>query len=127
MLGNFKKVIKVSSLSFIACLIVFYSIYQARFIIEGPKVSIWDPQNGSTVSKSVLDIKGEAKNIARLSLDGRQIFVNEQGSFKERVLLSEGFNEITISAQDKFGRETQKIIGLFFKGAESSKETLTKK
>lgn len=126
MRSNIKKVIKVAGLSLIACVIVFYVSYQARFLLEGPQVTVWDPQDGSTVSKSVLEIKGEAKNITRLSLDGRQIFVNEQGSFKERILLSEGFNSITISAKDKFGRETQKTIGLFFKNVAGSKDTLTR-
>lgn len=126
MQGSLKKVMKISGLFFIACIIVLYSFYQARFILEGPQITVWDPESGSTVSQTILDIKGEAKNIARLSLDGRQIFVNEQGAFRERVLLSKGLNMVTIQAEDKFGRETQKIIKLFFKDVAESKETLTR-
>lgn len=126
MRSNIKKVIKFTGLSFIACVLIAYSFYQARFLLEGPQVAVWDPQDGSIVFQSVLDIQGEAKNISKLSLDGRQIFVNEQGVFKERILLSEGMNAITFNAQDKFGRETQKTIELFFKDVSGATDTLTR-
>lgn len=126
MRSNFKRIIHISSLFIIACVIITYSFYQSRFLLEGPQVAVWDPQNGSTVFQSVLDIQGEVKNISKLSLDGRQIFVNEQGVFKERILLSVGLNSITIEAQDKFGREIQKTVELFFKDVRSETDTLTR-
>lgn len=122
---DIKRKIKVISLCSLALLIGFYSFYQARFLLQGPAVDIWNPENGSSTAREVVEIQGQAKNISYISLDGRQIFVNEEGVFKERVLLSEGKNSVTITAQDKFGRETHNTIDLFFK--QTAENTLTKK
>jgi hypothetical protein len=122
---DIKKKIRVISLCSLALLIGFYSFYQARFLLQGPDIEIWNPENGSSTKQEVVEIQGQAKNISYISLDGRQIFVNEQGVFKERILLSEGKNSVTITAQDKFGRERNNTIDLFFKQTEEN--TLTKK
>ncbi len=41
--------------------------------------------------------------------------MDEKGNFKEEILLSSGYNAITIKASDKFGRNTEKIIEVIYK------------
>jgi len=82
-----------------------YITFQARFMIAGPMVSLTkEPemvQNGRVVK-----IEGEARNIARISLNGRPIFTNEHGKFAEDLILENGYTIATIAATDRYGRET---------------------
>lgn len=77
-------------------------------------VSITAPLNGSSVNSSFIEIEGKALNISYITLNDRQIFTNEEGIFKEKLLLSYGYNVITISAKDRFGRNTKEILEIIY-------------
>ena len=63
----------------------------------------------------MIKIAGAAKNIKSISLDDRPIFIDEAGSFSEKLLLSNGYNVIKISAWDKFNKKTDKLIEVVYK------------
>ena len=84
-------------------------------LIEGPQIIITAPENGSTVNFSLINIVGKARNITSISLNGRTIFIDEDGRIKERVLLSYGYNVLELKAQDRFGREIKKTLELVYK------------
>ena len=81
----------------------------------GPVITINEPKNGSTTEEQMIKIAGAAKNIKSISLDDRPIFIDEAGSFSEKLLLSEGYNIIKISAWDKFSKKTEKTIELVYR------------
>jgi len=83
----------------------FYGLFKAWDFLVGPKIIIESPKDGETFSSSYIEIKGEVKNVSFLSLDGRQIFADQNGNFKEGLLLARGYNIIELSAKDKFNRE----------------------
>jgi hypothetical protein len=87
----------------------FYGLFKARDFLAGPKISIESPKDGETVSSSYIEVKGKAKNVSLLSLDGRQIYASQDGIFKENLLLAKGYNIIELSAKDKFNREIKLI------------------
>jgi len=88
--------------------IAFYALFQARFIILGPRVSITYPEDGTVATSSVISITGTAHNVTFISLDDRPIFLDEQGNFNEKVVLPGGQSTIIVRARDRFGRETEK-------------------
>lgn len=92
-----------------------YAYYQAKDFIKGPQIIILSPQNGATVSSSLLEIKGIAKNIAFLEMDGRQIFADKEGNFTEELLLAKEYNIIEIKAEDKFNKKTKKLLEIIYK------------
>lgn len=96
------RIIIITSLSL---LIVSYAIYQSRKLLEGPEITITEPQNGTITLDSLLTIKGVAENINSINLDDRPIFIDEQGNFEEKLLLYPGYNIIKFEARDKFGKE----------------------
>ncbi|MEX0916930.1 MAG: hypothetical protein WDZ90_00155 [Candidatus Paceibacterota bacterium] len=97
----------------IGVLLVSYALFQARDLIEGPVIALSSPENGATIIENGVFIEGHAKNIARISLNDHQIFVDESGYFKERILLPEGYAILVIKGSDRFGRKTQEIISLY--------------
>ncbi len=91
-----------------------YSLYQAKNLIRGPQITIDTPLNGSTSDNPAVVIKGRAKNIAYISLNDRQIYVDKDGIFNEELLMAPGYNMWQIQAKDKFGRIVSKKIELIF-------------
>ena len=91
-------------------LLVAYSLYQARAVLIGPKIWIENPQDGETVREPLITIEGRSSNIAWISLNGRQIFTDEFGDWKEKLIVATGTSIMTVEARDRFGRETRKSI-----------------
>ena len=91
-------------------LLISYSLFQARFLILGPQVWIENPQDGHTVESPSVTITGQAKNVAWISLNDRQIFTDEKGIWSEKLIVSKGLSIMTIKARDRFGRETEKRV-----------------
>ncbi|MFA5651798.1 MAG: hypothetical protein WC933_00310 [Candidatus Paceibacterota bacterium] len=110
-----RKLLQIILISAIILFIFGYTAYEIQRIIFGPRIEVLSPQNGSLISNSLTEVSGIAKNINSISLNDRKIFIDEQGNFKEEVLLSYGYNVITIKASDKFGRNTEKIIEVIYK------------
>ena len=95
--------------------LIAYGFFQAHEFISGPSVEIASPRNGETIastSPSVL-LKGTARNISFLSINGLPTFTDENGDFSRTLLLPVGYTIITVEAQDKFKRSIRKEIQLF--------------
>ncbi len=110
-----KKTLKLMLFVIVVIIIVGYTYYQSRGIISGPKIEIISPADGESFYNSLVDIKGIAKNINHLSLNGRTIFVDKAGVFNEKLLIYNGLNIIEIKAIDKFGRITNKTLNIVLK------------
>jgi len=94
--------------------IVLYGLFQARNLIQGPVITVHEPQNGEVVHTAFVDISGEVKNISEITLNDRHIFVDEEGRFREQLLLAEGYTIMTLDASDRFGRHTRKALELVY-------------
>src|SRR3989344_47986 len=80
-----------------------YGYLQSRGYLRGPVSAVEEPKNGALSTTSLITVRGNARNISFLTLNGRQIFTDEQGRFREALLLQNGYNIMTIEAKDRFG------------------------
>jgi len=96
-------------------LLVSYGIFNARNLIMGPVVDIFSPAKDMETEDNVIDVRGQVKNVAFLSLNEKPIFVDKEGLFDEKLLLSPGSNIIEIKARDRFKKEVVKIINVYYK------------
>jgi hypothetical protein len=110
-----RRIMKVSITLAAIAIVIGYGFLKARLFLEGPQVIVEAPIDGMVVNDSIITINGTAKNIAHLSLDGGKIFTDEAGVFSETRLLSYGYNTVTVSASDKFGRNTEKTLRIMYK------------
>ncbi|MEK9177837.1 MAG: hypothetical protein AAB777_01810, partial [Patescibacteria group bacterium] len=81
----------------------------------GPEIDIFNPEDGCTATTSTITIIGQAQRVNSLSLNGKSISVDEQGNFKEEIIVFPGINIITLRAVDRFQRDVKKqlnIVGL---------------
>jgi hypothetical protein len=89
-------------------LIGFYVLFQARFLITGPQI-ILDYEPPTHQNERVVTLEGQAFNITHLWLNDRPIFTDEDGHFKEALVLENGYTITTLRAKDRYGRETRVV------------------
>jgi hypothetical protein len=93
-------------------LVAGYGAYRAKSLAEGPEIVINSPANGASSPEAVIGVSGTAKNISFLSLNGTKIFTDGDGAWHERIVLAKGYNTLTVSADDRFGRHVEKTISI---------------
>ena len=85
---------------------ISYIIFQARFLIAGPQISLIN-EAAILQNNRVVTLEGTAVNITHLWLNDRPIFTDEIGNFKEALVLENGYTIATLRAKDRYGRETR--------------------
>lgn len=103
-----KKILKISLVSVFFILIATFVFFNSKDLIFGVKIKNVNLADNAKVADNILKITGNAKNAVKLSLDGREISIDQSGNFNETVALLPGYNLINIKAQDKFGNSDEK-------------------
>ena len=75
-----------------------YVGFEVSKIFSPPKLVISSPGDFITVSDNILQIVGTTDSAAILTINGREVLINENGSFSETISLKEGINDIIISS-----------------------------
>jgi len=121
-----KRTLKGIVFIVIAIILALYVLFQSQNILRGPIIDVEEPQNGSTLTYGVVNVRGKAENIAYIYLNGRQIFVDNNGRFDEKLIAPPGYSIIELTAQDKFGRKNKRILQIIVQseGTESEEVTL---
>ncbi len=88
--------------------IIWYVQFQARNILEGPTIALTDEYTPVQYERSV-DLVGNAHNIVKLTLNGREIHTDESGAFTQTLELPNGYTIMELTAQDRFGRTTSVV------------------
>lgn len=115
---------RVSLVAGIVILILAYGLFQARNLISGPEIVISTPENGESVNDPLVVVSGIATNINSITLNDRQIFIDKQGNFSEKLLVPEGYTIIKVAAQDKFGRSIERRIELNYTSASTTQNII---
>lgn len=94
-------------------IIALFAYLKMGFLIRGVQISA--TINKEDASSAIAQVTGNAKNAIYLSLNGREIFIDKDGSFKEPVALLPGLSVVTLNAQDKFGKTFEKKFEVIYK------------
>lgn len=94
--------------------ILAYAAFEARGLIAGPLIEVSSPISGETLGERVVMLSGRTERVSRIALNGRDIFISEDGAFEEPLILLAGYNETTIEAWGRFGEHTSKILQNYF-------------
>jgi hypothetical protein len=81
--------------------IIVFTYVNMRSIVKG--VAIEADIIPATENSKVVHVEGFVKNATYVSLNGREIFIDEEGKFNEAVALPDGYSVIAISAKDNNG------------------------
>lgn len=92
--------------------VVLYGLFEARRLLEGPRITITSPQDGSAVAQSLVRIAGEAHNIAFLTINDKPAFTDEEGHFELLLTPAAGYTVFTVAATDRFGRSVREEVSI---------------
>lgn len=100
-----KSILKYTLIALFSVGLLYFIFTRSEQYLEGPSLIVTYPQDGTSTTTQSIYIAGEAQRIAFLSLNDMQIFANDEGFFKEKLLLSPGYNIIEVKVTDRFERE----------------------
>jgi len=115
-----KKILKITLVSIFFIFIIIFAFFNSRNLIFGVKIKnvkfgVNQPaQAYMKVIDSIQKITGIAKNAVKISINGREISIDQKGNFDETISLFSGYNVIEIIAQDKFGNVDKKNYQLIY-------------
>lgn len=102
-----------------------YAYFEAQGILYGPRINVAVPKDAPlSVDTELVHIRGAAENITELRMNDNPVFVTESGIFDEALLLASGYNRVVLTARDKFGRSTEKILEIIYLESESASPTV---
>lgn len=104
------KLVRIVGVVVVCAAVAGYAAFEARGIVEGPSLAVEQPLPGRTIEESVTRLTGTAERISKISLNGRQIFISEEGAFDEPLILAPGYNEILVEAWDRFDKKTSVML-----------------
>lgn len=96
------------NLGIAAIVIIFagYLIWQIRGILTPPLLLVYTPMDGAVTSHTNIVVQGTTDKEARLSINGKDIMIDEDGKFSLEIGLAPGVNKITVTAIKKHGKTT---------------------
>lgn len=98
-----EQVFRLIGVSILLFGILWYASFQARNLIAGPEISLTKEPDIVQTSRTVV-FEGTTKNIVSLTLNGKQIFTDETGTFRTSLVLPDGYTIMTLRAKDRYGR-----------------------
>lgn len=92
----------------ISILLLFLALRISNFL-KSPDLNIESPENKSVVYKPVIKVKGTGQRESQLTVNGREIRMDESGNFDEEIELLAGLNSLEFILQDRFGKEKREV------------------
>lgn len=121
-----KKISQIGLVVIALFVISTFSYYKTRDLIFGTDISVASPANGATVLTEIVVVRGQAKNLASIYMNGRPLIVDPEGNFEEELLLAPGYTKILLTGEDRFRREVEKTIEIVYKPTEEKPLTSLK-
>lgn len=110
---NRKRVIKAIFGVFLA-LLAGYALFQTRDLLFGARLSVTTVSDGQVVTNSLLTVTGRMRHAKDVRINGNEIKTDPNGYFEESLLLSPGYNILTVSAHDRFGNLVEKTYRVLY-------------
>lgn len=115
---NIKKFLGIGLFVGLFVFIIGYSLFQTKAIAKGVDLSIDNITDGQVFRSDAISLSGTAIHATHLSVNDKEIVVDENNAFSEELVLSAGYNIITIEASDKFNKQTVKTYRVLYDAPE---------
>lgn len=106
------KFITLTSGVLFVFLSIVYIIWQVWSINRTPNLEIYSPTQNQVLAKSAVDVTGQTDPGMTVTVNGQNVFVENDGKFKTQLGLSQGGAEIIIVASNRFGKSQTKILNI---------------
>lgn len=114
-ISDIPKIIKYFLASMAIFGLIFYLGAQIKNTLEPPPLTLISPEEGFITNHNEIKIIGQTKPEINVTINGKSISNNEQGSFSETISLSTGINTIVVRAENKHQKISEETIHIIFK------------
>lgn len=111
---NAKRTLTIGGSILFFVVVIGYGVWISRDILFGITSRVTGITDGMSVSEPLLPLEGRARNAGKVTLDGRTLAIDQKGSWTDTIALLPGYNVITITATDKFGRSQAKSYRVYY-------------
>ena len=101
------KVLRGIIVFLLALTVLGYLGVKIKAIVAPPFLTIEYPVDNIKIDTSFIEILGQTESETILSINGQQVFIDDQGKFTELIDLRSGVNIIEITAKKRHGKETK--------------------
>lgn len=81
-----------------------YALIEARGLFLGPTITLSSPLEGTSTTSPLILLSGQSVRTKELTVNGGKVFIDTSGYFTEHLVLSPGYNIMTIVATDARGK-----------------------
>lgn len=98
-------------------LIGFMGLFSWQFALfsRDPHIVIESPQADTVVIGPGLEVRGAIERESRLTVNGREIKIDERGNFNEKIELFAGRNTLEFLVENRFGRKSIEVRHIVMK------------
>ncbi len=86
-----------------------YVFFQARRISEAPSLTIAEPKDGTRLDVPSVSIRGATDADASIDINGRQAYVESNGSFQFMLDIPRGTTLVVVKARKRHGGESSEV------------------
>lgn len=83
--------------------------WRLTVFISNPALNLEEPKDNSTVITPVIRVKGNTEKESHLTVNGRELTIDEAGNFNEEIELASGLNALEFISQNRFGKISRTI------------------
>lgn len=103
------KKILLSTLTLGILAFVGFNLYP---LLHGPKLEIKSIADTTPLDHALITVSGKAKFTQELFINGALLSLSPNGTFEKKIVLSEGYNTLTVSGVDRYGKTQVKEYAL---------------
>ena len=99
-------------------LLLFFLVFLgSRFIdfVGSPEINLTEPQDQITLSEPLVRVRGNTEKEGHLTVNGREITIDENGNFNQEIELLPGLNALEFIVKNKFNKESKVVRYIFVK------------
>lgn len=93
--------------------VIGYIGFSVNNLSKPPFINIISPLEEKITQKDIA-IEGKTLDTATVEINGRAVAVDDKGYFNQKVELQEGLNVFEIKSRSRLGKESNKLLKLYF-------------
>jgi hypothetical protein len=92
------------ALGLLFVIVIAYVYFRGTLTVRGMSVSISNIKNGMTYSESTFALTGTTARVNMLYINGRQVLLSPDGSFRDVIAPLSGYNVLNVTAGNRWGK-----------------------
>ena len=100
-----KILMVVFGIAFLGGIFLLFGSRLTNFL-QAPRLTLETPQDWTELTEPLVHIKGNTAKESQLTVNGREVTINESGAFDQDIELQPGLTTLEFIAENRFGKQT---------------------